>query len=187
MCADEEVGQHLRLAATCGHSSLTACHIRPVSRAEAVRAEAAVHVDPAEPRAACAGVAQHMAQRDVVPGRVAAAVEQAFGVVVLAERIAARTGLYRDEIRRVIAGMPAELQPIVDTVALLRRLQAQGRALYYLSNMPAPFAQRLEDSHDFIALYRHGLLSSRVQLCKPEPAIFEMAQREAELAERGLV
>jgi putative hydrolase of the HAD superfamily len=99
---------------------------------------------------------------------------------VLAERIAARTGLHPEETRRVIAGVPAELQPIADTVALLRRLHAQGRALYYLSNMPAPFAQHLEDSHDFIALFRHGLFSSRVQLCKPEPAIFEMAQRSFE-------
>ena len=99
---------------------------------------------------------------------------------VLAERIAARTGLHPDETRRVIAGVPAELQPITDTVALLRRLHAQGRALYYLSNMPAPFAQHLEDNHDFIALFRNGLFSSRVKLCKPEPAIFELAQRSFE-------
>jgi putative hydrolase of the HAD superfamily len=99
---------------------------------------------------------------------------------VLAERIAARTGLHPDETRRVIAGVPAELQPITDTVALLRRLHAQGRALYYLSNMPTPFAQHLEDSHDFIGLFRKGLFSSRVQLCKPEPAIFELAQRSFE-------
>jgi putative hydrolase of the HAD superfamily len=102
------------------------------------------------------------------------------GPELLAERIARRTGLQVDEARRVIAGVPAELQPMPDSVALLRRLHAQGRALYYLSNMPAPFARHLEDSHDFIGLFRGGLFSSRVRLCKPEPAIFALAQRSFE-------
>ena len=54
----------------------------------------------------------------------------------------------RTTCTRLIAGVPAELAPIEGTVALLRRLHADGRALYYLSNMPEPFAQHLERSHD---------------------------------------
>jgi putative hydrolase of the HAD superfamily len=90
----------------------------------------------------------------------------------LAARIAARTGLSIDEARSVIEGVPAQLTPIEGTVELLRQLHAGGRSLYYLSNMPEPYAQHLEASHDFLALFRNGVFSARARLCKPEAAIF---------------
>ena len=90
----------------------------------------------------------------------------------LAERIARRTGLAVEETRRVIDGVPAELTPIPGTVALLRDLHATGRPLYFLSNMPEPYARHLEATHDFLALFRGGVFSARAKLCKPEPAIF---------------
>lgn len=93
----------------------------------------------------------------------------------LAERIAARTGLGLDEAQAVIHAIPHELVPVAGTVALLRRLHAAGRALYYLSNMPAPFARHLEATHDFMGLFRQGVFSARVKLAKPEPAIFAHA------------
>ncbi len=91
----------------------------------------------------------------------------------LALRIARRTGLSVDETRRVIDGVPAELTPIAGTVALLHELHAAGRPLYYLSNMPEPYAQHLEATHDFLGLFRDGVFSARANLCKPESAIFE--------------
>lgn len=94
---------------------------------------------------------------------------------VLAERIARRTGLALAEVHQVIAAVPHELQPIDATVALLRRLHARGHALHFLSNMPAPYAEHLEASHDFIGLFRSGVFSSRVRLIKPEAAIFAHA------------
>ncbi|MFT3664291.1 HAD family hydrolase [Piscinibacter sp.] len=97
--------------------------------------------------------------------------------VALAERIAARTGLAVDEARRVIEAVPAALRPIPGSVALLRELHAAGRPLYYLSNMPEPYARHLEAAHDFVALFRGGVFSSRVGLCKPEAAIFEHCAR----------
>jgi len=90
----------------------------------------------------------------------------------LAERIAQRTGLSVDEVRCVIDGVPAELTPIAGTVALLRELHAVGRPLYFLSNMPEPYAQHLEATHDFLGLFRDGVFSARARLCKPEPEIF---------------
>jgi putative hydrolase of the HAD superfamily len=90
----------------------------------------------------------------------------------LAQRIARRTGLSVDETRRVIEGVPAELTPIAGTVSLLRQLHDQGRPLYFLSNMPEPYAQHLESTHDFLSLFRDGVFSARARLCKPEPAIF---------------
>lgn len=90
----------------------------------------------------------------------------------LAERIARRTGLAVEETRRVIDGVPAELTPIPATVALLRELHATGRPLYFLSNMPEPYARHLEATHDFLGLFRGGVFSARAGLCKPEPEIF---------------
>ncbi len=94
----------------------------------------------------------------------------------LAERIAQRTGLSVDEVRRVIDGVPAELTPIAGTVALLRELHAAGRPLYFLSNMPEPYAQHLEATHDFLGLVRDGVFSARARLCKPEPEIFALCE-----------
>ena len=94
----------------------------------------------------------------------------------LAQRIAGRTGLQVHEAALVIASVPRELQPIAGTVALLHRLQARGHALYYLSNMPAPYADHLEATHPFLGVFKAGVFSARVQLIKPEPAIYAHAQ-----------
>ena len=95
----------------------------------------------------------------------------------LAERIAARTGLPVHELHTVIGGVPGELEPMADSVALLHRLHTAGRPLFYLSNMPEPFARHLERTHDFLALFRQGVFSARVNLIKPEAAIFDHAAR----------
>jgi putative hydrolase of the HAD superfamily len=63
------------------------------------------------------------------------------------------------------------------TVALLRRLHAQGRRLHFLSNMPAPYAEHLEREHVFLRCFESGVISARVQQIKPEPGIFDTAAR----------
>lgn len=93
----------------------------------------------------------------------------------LARRIAARTGLGEDEVQAVIANATDELVPLPDTVAWLRRLQAQRRPLHYLSNMPEPFARHFERTHDFMQAFESGVFSSRAKLVKPEPEIFAHA------------
>ncbi len=95
----------------------------------------------------------------------------------LAERIARRTGLTLAEVHAVIDAVPNELQPIPGTVELLHRLHEAGLPLYYLSNMPEPYALHLERTHHFIGLFRAGVFSSRVRLIKPEAAIFEHTAR----------
>ena len=95
----------------------------------------------------------------------------------LAERIARRTGIALADVRRVIDAVPHELTPIEPTIGLVRRLHAQGHALFFLSNMPAPYADHLEAEHAFLELFRAGLFSGRVRMIKPEPAIFAHAQR----------
>ncbi len=95
----------------------------------------------------------------------------------LVARITRRTGLTQHEVQRVVDGVPLSLLPQADTVTLLRRLRDESRDLYFLSNMPAPYAEHLERAHDFIAWFRDGVFSARVHLAKPDPAIFDLAAR----------
>lgn len=99
----------------------------------------------------------------------------------LARRIAARTGAPEDRVRRVIDAIPGHLQPKTDTVALMERLKDAGHRLYYLSNMPRPYADHLQRHNAFIADFLDGIFSSHVGLMKPQPAIFEMAQQRFSL------
>lgn len=93
----------------------------------------------------------------------------------LVQRIAARTGLREDEVQRVVQAVPLSLTPLPETVALIERLHAAGRRLYYLSNMPAPMADHLQATHAFLRLFSDGVFSGRVHHNKPEPAIYEIA------------
>ncbi len=93
----------------------------------------------------------------------------------LVARVSQRTGLQAAEVWAVVAAAPASLQPISASMALLQRLRQPGRPMFYLSNMPAPFADHLEREHAFLQDFSNGVFSARVQLIKPEPAIFDLA------------
>lgn len=95
----------------------------------------------------------------------------------LAERIAARIGVRPEPVRRVIDGIPPHLQPQAPTVALLKQLKAAGHRLFYLSNMPHPYADHLERCNDFVADFQDGIFSARVGMMKPHAAIFELAEQ----------
>lgn len=97
-------------------------------------------------------------------------------VADLVPRIARRTGLTEAEVRRVVDAVPPALQPLSATWALVRRLKAAGHRLYFLSNMPAPYADYLERVHaPLLGQFDGGVFSARVRLRKPQPAIFELA------------
>jgi putative hydrolase of the HAD superfamily len=93
----------------------------------------------------------------------------------LARRIARRTGIALGDVQRVIDAVPAELQPMPAMLALLQRLRERGHRLFFLSNMPAPYADHLEAAHSFVSSFEAGVFSSRVHLIKPEPEIFAHA------------
>lgn len=105
----------------------------------------------------------------------------------LAQRIARRTGLHAAEARSVIEAVADELQPLPDSVALLRRLRAAGHATFFLSNMPAPIATQLEARHDFVREFDDGVFSAHVGLAKPDPEIFVLASRRFGTAPTELV
>jgi putative hydrolase of the HAD superfamily len=93
----------------------------------------------------------------------------------LARSIAARCGLSTRQVHRVIDAVPEELAPIPESVDLLKRLAARGRPLYYLSNMPLPYALHIEGHRFFDECFRDGIFSSRVHVIKPEAEIFRLA------------
>lgn len=101
----------------------------------------------------------------------------------LAERIARRTGLGEDELQRLIAGIPPHLTPLPGTVDLIHELKAAGHRLYYLSNMPAPYARHLTAVNPFFAQFEQGIFSADVQQIKPLPEIFATAQARWPLRE----
>jgi HAD superfamily hydrolase (TIGR01509 family) len=94
----------------------------------------------------------------------------------LAQRIASRTGLAEADLRHLIANIPPHLQPIQGTVDLIHELKAQGHRLYYLSNMPAAYADHLVRVNPFFSQFDDGIFSAHVQQIKPQPDIFATAQ-----------
>ena len=94
----------------------------------------------------------------------------------LAARIALRVGVQAIQVRRIIDAIPPHLVPQAGTVALLQRLKALGHRLFYLSNMPEPYARHLEQSNAFVGEFQDGIFSARVGLMKPRAEIFELAE-----------
>jgi HAD superfamily hydrolase (TIGR01509 family) len=94
----------------------------------------------------------------------------------LAQRIAARTGLPQADLLRLMHGIPPHLQPIPGTVDLIHDLKAQGHRLYFLSNMPAGYADHLVRENSFFSQFEDGIFSAHVQQIKPLPDIFATAQ-----------
>lgn len=101
----------------------------------------------------------------------------------LVRRIAARTGLAETDVRAVVEAIPHALVPDEPTVSLIRSLRDAGHRVFFLSNMPAPYARHLESRHPIGSWFDGGLFSADVQAIKPEPAIFGIA--EAQFGARG--
>jgi len=99
-------------------------------------------------------------------------------------RIATRTGLDPAEVQAVMDAVPEALAPNPATVALLRRLRIAGHRLFFLSNMPAPYAAHLSRTHDFLRGFEDGLFSCDVRMIKPDPAIFRLALERFDVSAR---
>lgn len=98
-------------------------------------------------------------------------------------RMALRLSLPADRLNQVLAPMGERLEPIPVTIELLARLRARRDAgeplrLYYLSNMPSPYARVLEYRHAFFQWFDGGIFSGDVRMIKPDPRIYAlMAER----------
>lgn len=87
-------------------------------------------------------------------------------------RGARRTGLAEAVVADFLDRVPPALTPVVETVALMRRVHAHGHRLYCLSNMQFASIEYLEREHDYWDVFDGCVISSRVKLIKPEPAIY---------------
>lgn len=105
----------------------------------------------------------------------------------LVARISTRTGLPSGDVQTAVDGVARELQPQPEMVALLQRLHGAGRKLHYLSNMPAAIASELEARHGFFRCFDSGVFSGRVQLIKPDPAIYRLAAERFQAAPAELI
>jgi putative hydrolase of the HAD superfamily len=102
------------------------------------------------------------------------------GMDAVVDRTAERLALNHGGFKALIEGMGERLIAMDDSVLLLQRLAAlraqRPIRLYYLSNMPQPYARALEQSHDFFQAFDGGIFSGDVQHIKPEPAIYQLLQ-----------
>lgn len=102
-------------------------------------------------------------------------------------RIAARTGWPLAEVAQLVAAVPDELQLQADTAALITDLKQAGHRLFYLSNMPEPYADHLEQTHPLDQWFEAGVFSGRVKHSKPRAEIFSIASERFELAGEACV
>jgi putative hydrolase of the HAD superfamily len=86
-------------------------------------------------------------------------------------------------VRAMVVDIAHALTPIDASVHLLTQLhqwrQSQkvtGLRLWYLSNMPEPYAEHLIKAHSYFHAFDGGVFSGRVKLAKPDPAIYAHAE-----------
>jgi putative hydrolase of the HAD superfamily len=87
-------------------------------------------------------------------------------------RAARRAGIPAGELGRFMQRMAVSWTPIAGTVELLYRLRAHGHPLFCLSNMHPESTAFLEQAFTFWDVFTGCVISCRVGLCKPEPAIY---------------
>ena len=88
-------------------------------------------------------------------------------------RGATRTGLPRARIKELLNAVPQFLTPIEETISLIRAIHGSNHNLFVLSNMHPASISYLEKTHDIWDLFDGVVISSRIQMVKPEKQIYE--------------
>ena len=94
-------------------------------------------------------------------------------------RTSARLALPSDRVHALVAPLGERLEPIAENIALLATLRTRREAqgdlrLFYLSNMPVPYARALQRRLEFFEWFDGGIFSGDVKLIKPQGEIYEM-------------
>ena len=89
------------------------------------------------------------------------------------EHFAKLSGRKPDEVRHLLRATAESLTPIDGTIRLLEDLAAGGVHLFLLSNMPESTYKLLVKRHAFFAHFRHLVISGKILMLKPEPAIYK--------------
>ena len=106
------------------------------------------------------------------------------GASELAARSSRRLGLDQSGLRAFIDCIPHVLpicQPTVDLMCSLARAEHGRHRVLYLSNMPVEYATVLEARCPWIGCFAGGIFSGRVNLAKPDAAIYAAAERSLNL------
>lgn len=82
------------------------------------------------------------------------------------------SGRSQDEVRALLRATAESLRPIDGTIRLLEDLSAAGVRLFLLSNMPESTFEILMERHAFFSHFTHLVISGKILLLKPEPAIY---------------
>lgn len=97
------------------------------------------------------------------------------------DRGATRTGLPYQDIERLLNAVPHFLTPIEATIDLIHDLRSTKNRLYVLSNMHLASIAYLEQNHRIWDMFDGVVISSRIQMVKPELQIYEYLLRQFEL------
>ena len=103
------------------------------------------------------------------------------------QRTAQRLSLPLDAMQELVHGIGERLMPIEGTLLLLEQLRQRRDSsdwvtgLYYLSNMPVPYARVLEQRFAFLRWFDGGVFSGDVKHIKPDPLIYQMLQERYQL------
>jgi len=89
------------------------------------------------------------------------------------DHFAKLSGRTRDEVRHLLRVTADSLTPIDGTIRLLEDLAAGGVHLFLLSNMPESTYNLLVKRHAFFAHFTHLVISGKILMLKPEPAIYK--------------
>lgn len=88
-------------------------------------------------------------------------------------RGAARTGVPIPAIERLLEAVPRFLTPIEATIDLIRKLSTTDNRLFVLSNMHLASIAYLEQNHPIWDMFDGIVISSRIQMVKPELQIYD--------------
>ncbi|MGJ7580544.1 HAD family hydrolase [Variovorax sp. RHLX14] len=102
-------------------------------------------------------------------------------------RTSTRLALPADRVSDMIVPLGERLQPIPESVELLAELfacrnQRHDVRIFYLSNMPQPYARALERRLSFFSNFDGGIFSADVKLTKPHGEIYELLALRYSLA-----
>ena len=89
------------------------------------------------------------------------------------ERGAKRTKLPYQDIERLLNAVPRFLTPIQSTIDLIHDLSNTNNSLFVLSNMHLASIAYLEQHHKIWEMFDGVVISSRIQMVKPEHQIYE--------------
>jgi epoxide hydrolase-like predicted phosphatase len=83
-----------------------------------------------------------------------------------------RSGLPKSIVEKLIDSISNILQPIDETIDIIKELKGKGHKLYVLSNMGLKAADEIEEKYSFWDFFDGIMFSSRVKMVKPDADIF---------------